>query len=212
MILTSGETHKTLTVYYIPFCYAAKRLHIMFLLRLSKGEEDTVCSWCFPVSHGSLFLSEQSLLLALPCLCDTLVSSEFSPGWARRMWWLRFLCLWSHGSSLLTGRLACEYMPPFENNCQRSQQYKTVLNRETCSSISCPGVWFTRSWHSSVSTRSLLKGFWLWQSACTHKAWTLVLDSSSPGTRRGSSGACGVVQKCFPWNTRAWTVIRHHYR
>lgn len=74
-------------------------LHILSLLRLSKGAEDAVGSQCSPVSRGSLFWAERGLLLALAPLHDTLVSSGFSLGWARRMWWRRFPCLWSHGLS-----------------------------------------------------------------------------------------------------------------
>lgn len=44
----------------------------MFLLRLSQQEKDAARSQCSPVSHGSLFLAEQGLLLALAPLCDTL--------------------------------------------------------------------------------------------------------------------------------------------
>lgn len=179
----------------------------MFLLRLSKVGKDLICSWCFPVSHGSL--SEQSLLLALPCL----VSSEFNPGWARRMW-QRFLCLWSHGSSLLMGRLACEYMPPFENSCQRSQKYKTVLNCKTCTSISCPGLWFTGSWHSSFSTQSLLKGCQLWRSACTHQACISGprLEQSRYKVRVHHMPMVWCVFSLEGKLSRAWTVTRHHHR
>lgn len=106
----------------------------MFLLRLSKGEEDKVCSWCFPVSHGSLFLSEQSLLLALTCLCDTLVRSEFSPGWARRMWWQRFLSLWSHRSSLLTDWLV--------STCPHLKTIAKEVSSTKLFWIARPAVWF----------------------------------------------------------------------
>lgn len=107
---------------------------------------------------------------------------------------------------LLGGKL--RVCVPLESNCQGSRQYRIVLNCKTCSSISRGNVCSLGGPFTAV----LVHGAWqrsaVHQSFSTQRAWMLVVRK-----RRGDAfHACGGVQKYFPWNSRAWKVIRDDHK
>lgn len=107
--------------------------------------------------------------------------------------------------SLLTGKL--EYVYPFKAIAKEVGSTKLFWIARPAVPFPIPGCNLRDPF-----TVVLVHGAWqrsaVHQSFSTQKAWMLTVQK----WRGDAFHACGGVQKCFPWNSRAWKVIRDDHK